>query len=144
MSKAKVQRKRPPLTSPLAGVPAELTDLLGQVETCCNRAAGIVNAAARAVAGDELTLNDDYVHPPSSRSRSNTPPRSGNARRSCLACPDGGVARLFPSRGRRVVARRKWPLSVDLGSLESRCQGERLTSSSQARSLNALRVRLWQ
>jgi hypothetical protein len=61
MSKAKVQRKRPALTSPPAGVPAELADLLGQVETYCNRAAGIVNAAARAVAGDELTLNDDYV-----------------------------------------------------------------------------------
>jgi hypothetical protein len=61
MSKAKVRRKRPALAPPPAGVPAELADLLGQVETCCNRAAGIVNAAARAVAGDELTLNDDYV-----------------------------------------------------------------------------------
>ena len=61
MSKAKVQRKRPILTSPPASVPAELADLFGQVETCCNRAAGIVNAAARAVAGDELTLDDDDV-----------------------------------------------------------------------------------
>ena len=39
----------PTLTSPPAGVPAELADLFGRVETCCNRAAGIVNAAARAV-----------------------------------------------------------------------------------------------
>ena len=61
MSKAKVQRKRPTPISPPAGVPAELADLFGQVEMCCNRAAGIVNAAARAVAGDELTLDDDYV-----------------------------------------------------------------------------------
>lgn len=61
MSKAKVQRKRPISTSPPAGVPVELGDLLSQVETCCNRAAGIVNAAARAVAGDELTLDDDDV-----------------------------------------------------------------------------------
>ncbi len=41
--------------------PADLEALLLHVETCCNRAAGIVNAAARAVAGDELTLQDDDV-----------------------------------------------------------------------------------
>ena len=61
MSKAKVHRKSPTPTSPPAGIPTEVADLLGQVETCCNRAAGIVNAAARAVAGDELTLDDEYV-----------------------------------------------------------------------------------
>jgi hypothetical protein len=34
-------------------------DLLISVEAVCARAAGIVNAAARVVAGDELTLQDE-------------------------------------------------------------------------------------
>ena len=39
--------------------PDELAQLLHAVEDRCNHAAGILNAAARAVAGDELTLHDD-------------------------------------------------------------------------------------
>ena len=42
-------------------VPADLADLLDAVEDRCNRAAGIVNATARVVAGDELGLQDDDV-----------------------------------------------------------------------------------
>ena len=104
MSKAKVQRKRPALTSRPAGVPAELADLLGQVETCCNRAAGIVNAAARAVAGDELTPQR-RLRALRLRDRPSADCRgTGNARRSCLACPDADSARPFSARARHAVA----------------------------------------
>jgi hypothetical protein len=47
---------QPPLT------PAELEAPLIHVETCCNRAAGIVNAAARAVAGDRSPADARLSH----------------------------------------------------------------------------------
>lgn len=45
----------PPVT------PEELDALLVAVEDKCNHAAGIVSATARAVAGDELGLQDENV-----------------------------------------------------------------------------------
>jgi len=60
MSKAKVAPK-PPTTKVPALVPTDLADLLHAVEDGCNRAAGIVNATARVVAGDELGLHHDDV-----------------------------------------------------------------------------------
>ena len=62
MSKRRVP-PRAPVTAK-ASVPlgaAELVELLNAVEDRCNHAAGIVNATARVVAGDELGLQDDDV-----------------------------------------------------------------------------------
>ena len=62
MSKRRVPPPKPPTAkapSPLAA--DDLTQLLHAVEDRCNHAAGIVNATARVVAGDELGLQDDEV-----------------------------------------------------------------------------------
>ena len=60
MSRKSVPPK-PAAANATPGVPADLADLLNAVEDRCNHAAGIVNATARVVAGDELGLQDDDV-----------------------------------------------------------------------------------
>ena len=61
MSKRRVSPRSKPATAkaPAPVAPDELEQLLYAVEDRCSHAAGILNAAARAVAGDELTLHDD-------------------------------------------------------------------------------------
>ena len=60
MSKRRVP---PPKTATAKAVapiaPDELAQFLHAIEDRCNHAADILNAAARAVAGNELTLHDD-------------------------------------------------------------------------------------
>ena len=73
--------------------------------TCCNRAAGIVNAAARAVAGDELTLNDDYVPSVFAIALQQTAGELETLGDRALR-PDNGAGRVV----------------VDLGSMERRCR----------------------
>lgn len=57
MSAANVPHDTPPEPMP----PADAEALLLHVETCCNRAAGIVSAASRLVAGEALGLHDDEM-----------------------------------------------------------------------------------
>ena len=54
MSKARIALSRP-------APEKALEELLFTVEDCCSRAAGIVSATARVVAGDELGLRHDNV-----------------------------------------------------------------------------------
>lgn len=61
MSKAKVAPKRRTLNVPTPAVSGELEPLLIAVESRCAHAAGIVNAAARVIAGDELGLKHEDV-----------------------------------------------------------------------------------
>ena len=61
-----MSRKSVPSTPATTSVPsravsAELADLLHDIEDRCNHAAGIVNATARVVGGDELGLQDEDV-----------------------------------------------------------------------------------
>ena len=42
--------------------PETVEEILIAVEAACGRAAGIVSATARVVAGEELGLQDDEVH----------------------------------------------------------------------------------
>ena len=61
MSRRRVPPSPKPATAkaPTPVASDELEQLLHAVEDRCNHAAGILNAAARAVAGNELTLRDD-------------------------------------------------------------------------------------
>ena len=61
MTRRSVQRKPPTTNVSTPAVPDALAELLHRVETCCGRAAGVVNAAARLVAGDELGLQHEDV-----------------------------------------------------------------------------------
>jgi hypothetical protein len=62
MSKRQRTPTNPSIPNPTRpAVPADLGDLLDAVESRCNHAAGIVNVTARAIAGDELTLQDEDV-----------------------------------------------------------------------------------